>query len=476
MTTRLTRRRFLQTTAAGAAGYWFTATALSAARAADAPSGKLRIASVGVGGKGGSDVDNASHVGQIVALCDVDDNTLNGKAGKFAGVKKYHDFRKMFDEIAKEIDAVTVSTPDHTHAPASIMAMKLGKHVYCQKPLTHTVYEARQMREVAKKNNVCTQMGNQGSAEDGVRRAVEIVQAGVLGPVKEVHVWTNRPIWPQAPSVMKRPPEAPAPEGVHWDEFLGPAPYRPNGTFAEGAAAQGRRRRDPGGSAYHPFKWRGWWDFGTGAFGDMACHTANMAHRALNLGFPTSIVADATDVNPETYPSSARVTFEFPARSEMPPVTLTWYEGKRGGAKLLPPDDLLKKVLKQGEKLADSGSMLVGEKGILFSPNDYGAQYRLIGEGVEEAAKAVPKTLPRNGHGDQGMKNEWAEAIKLGKPEHAYSNFGIAGILTEWILLGNVGIRLTGQKLMWDGPSLQFTNNTTANQYLHYEYRKGWSL
>jgi hypothetical protein len=201
-----------------------------------------------------------------------------------------------------------------------------------------------------------------------------------------------------------------------------------------------------------------------------------MAHRALKLAYPTSIVADATDVNPETYPSSARVTFEFPARGEMPPLTLTWYEGKRGGAKLLPPEELLHKVLKKGEKLADSGSMLVGEKGILFSPNDYGAQYRLVGEGLDEAAKAAPKTLPRNGRGDLGMKQEWAEAIKMNKPDHAYSNFGIAGILTEWILLGNVGIRLTGQKLTWDGPSLQFTNNTSANQYLHYEYRKGWTL
>lgn len=476
---RLTRRRFLQSTAAGAAGYWLTATAASAARAADSPSGKLRFAGIGVGGKGSSDVDNAGQVGQIVALCDCDENTLNGKAARFAGAKKYTDFRKMFDEMADQIDAVTVSTPDHTHAPASIMAMKLKKHVYCQKPLTHTVYEARQMREVAKKNGVCTQMGNQGSAEDGVRRAVEIVQAGVLGAIKEAHVWTNRPIWPQAPDVMKRPPEAPVPAGVHWDEFIGPAPYRPNGSF-ESADAQGQqgggRRRRATGSAYHSFKWRGWWDFGTGAFGDMACHTANMAHRALNLGFPTSVVADATDVNPETYPSSARVTFEFPARGEMPPVTLTWYEGKRGGKKLMPPEDLLKKVLKPGESLANSGSMLVGEKGILFSPNDYGAAYRLVGEGLDEAAKAVAKTLPRNGHGDLGMKQEWAEAIKLGKPEHAYSNFDIAGILTEWILLGNVAIRMTGQKLSWDGPSLQFTNNSTANQYLHYEYRKGWTL
>jgi predicted dehydrogenase len=460
MSTRLTRRRFLQSTAAGAAGYWLTATASSAVRAADAGS-KVRIACIGVGGKGDSDTNQAGHVGQVVALCDIDEGTLNGKAEKFPDAKKYTDFRKLFDDMAKQFDAVTVSTPDHTHAAASIMAMKNGKHVYCQKPLTHTVYEARQMREVAKKAGVCTQMGNQGSAEDGVRRAVEIVQAGVIGPVHEAHVWTNRPIWPQAPKVMKRPDRTdPVPAGVHWDEWLGPAPFRPY----------------VGNRTYHDFAWRGWWDFGTGALGDMACHTANMAYRALNLGYPTSVVADATDLNVETYPSSAHVIYEFPARGEMPAVVLHWYEGKRGGKKVLPPEELLGKVLKKGQKLSDSGSMLVGDKGILFSPNDYGAKYVLVGDGLDEAAKKVPQTLPRNGKEDLGMKQEWVEAIKAGKPHHAYSNFDIAAMLTESILLGNVAIRVTGQKLAWDGPALQFTNNSTANSYLHYDYRKGWTL
>jgi predicted dehydrogenase len=478
MSHHLSRRRFLQSTAAGATGYWLTANALSALRAADSPNDKLRIACIGVGGKGGSDTEQSGRVGRVVALCDVDDHTLNGMGEKFPDARKFADFRKLFDEMAKEFDAVTVSTPDHTHAPASIMAMKHGKHVYCQKPLTHTVYEARQMREVAKKAGVCTQMGNQGSAENGVRRAVELIHAGILGPVREAHVWTNRPIWPQAPSVTTRPPEAPVPQGVHWEEFLGPAPYRPNGSFETASTEggeQGRRRRTSG-SAYHPFKWRGWWDFGTGALGDMACHTANMAYRALNLGYPLSVVADATDVNKETYPSSAKVVYEFPSRGDMPALTLTWYEGKRDGKKLLPPQELLRKVLKEGQKLADSGSMLVGDKGILFSPNDYGAQYSLVGEGLAEAAEKVTHSLPRNGKGDLGMKQEWAEAIKSGKPGHAYSNFDIAGMLTETILLGNVAIRLNGQKLAWDGPSLQFTNNSQANQYLHYDYRRGWTL
>lgn len=460
MSIRLNRRRFLQSSAAVGASYWLTATAASAARAADNPSGKLRMAGIGVGGKGSSDVEQAGNVGEIVALCDIDDKRLNKCAAKHPNAKKYHDFRKLLEEMGKEIDAVTVSTPDHTHAPASIMAMRMGKHVYCQKPLTHTVHEARQMREIAKKTGVCTQMGNQGSAENGLRRAVEIIQAGVLGPVREVYVWTDRPAkyWKQAPDIVKRPDAQPVPQHIHWNEFLGPAPERPYS------------------NAYHPGLWRGYWDFGTGVLGDMACHTANMAYRALKLGYASSVVADATDLNQETYPSSAQITFEFPARGEMVPVKLVWYEGKRNGKKLFPPEELLNKVLKQGEKLGDSGSILVGDKGILFSPNDYGAKYTLIGEGLNDAAKAVPQSLPRNGKNDLGMKQEWASAIQAGNPKLAYSNFDIAGMLTETILLGNIAIKLNGQKLMWDGPSMQFTNNSAANHALHYEYRKGWTL
>jgi predicted dehydrogenase len=474
MSTRLTRRRFLQATAAGTAGYWLTATAASAVRAADSPSGKVRIACIGVGGKGGSDTDDAGKVGQVVALCDIDEGHLNGKAKNFTDAKKFTDFRKLFDDMAKDFDAVTVSTPDHTHAPAAIMAMKNGKHVYCQKPLTHTVYEARQMREVAKKAGVCTQMGNQGSAHNTLRRGVEVVQAGIIGPVREAYVWTDRPIWPQAPGITKRPPEAPVPAGVHWDEFIGPAPFRPNAAPEE-TGSQGGGRRRQSGSAYHPFKWRGWWDFGTGALGDMACHTANLAYRALRLGYPISVVADAADVNPETYPSSAHVTYEFPARGDQPAVAFHWYEGKRGGKKFL-PDEVLKRVLKPDQKVPGSASILVGEKGILYSPQENGHEWVLIGEGLDEAAKKVPQTLPRNGGGDTGMKKEWVEAIKAGKPDHAYSNFDIAGMLTESILLGNIAIRLNGQKLAWDGPALQFANNSTATQYIHYEYRKGWTL
>jgi predicted dehydrogenase len=470
----MTRRRFLQASAAAAgAGYFYTADALSAERAAAGPNGKLYIAGIGVGGKGSSDISPAGKLGEVIALCDVDENNLGNKAREFPSAKKFFDYRQMLEKMGKEIDAVTVSTPDHNHAPASIMAMKMKKHVYCQKPLTHTVFEARQMREIARQMGVATQMGNQGSAANGLRRAVELVQAGTIGPVREAHVWTNRPVWPQAPKVVARPPEAPVPAYLHWDQFIGPAPFRPYAVYKDG---QGRRK-----GAYHDFNWRGWWDFGTGALGDMACHTANMAFRALKLGYPSSVVADATDLNPETYPSSAKVTFQFPARGDMPPVAFTWYEGQRAGKKLLPPEELVKKAVsidtnrRHNGKLVDSGSILVGEKGILYSPDDYGAEFFLYpAEEFKGVNTKKPEKLPINNKGDDGMKVEWVEAIK-GGPK-AYSNFDFAAMLTETILLGNIAIRMTGETLDWDGPSLKFTNNSRANQYLHYEYRKGWTL
>jgi len=455
MRLRFDRRDFLKTTAAAGAGYWLTATATSAARAADKPNEKIQFASIGVGGKGSSDCDHAGALGVMVALCDCDEKPLNAKKAKFSSAETFFDYRKMFEKLGKQIDAVTVSTPDHTHAPASIMAMKLKKHVYTQKPLTHSVWEAREMRRVAKEMGVCTQMGNQGTAENGLRRAVELVQAGVLGKVTEVHVWTNRPIWPQAPSVMARPKDTPeVPPNVHWDEFLGPAPFRPYH------------------KAYHPFAWRGWWDFGTGALGDMACHTANMAYMACQLGLPTSVEAEAGDVNPETCPSYAHGIMQFPERNGLPPVTFHWYEGKKNGKKMLPPEELLSKLLRTGEKLADSGSIIVGDKAILFSPNDYGAQYRIT---PEVDTKGVSETLPRNGKGDMGMKQEWVQAIRENKPSIAMSNFEYAASLTEAILLPNVAIRV-GKKFEYDGNTGQAKNCPEAAQYIKREYRKGWEV
>jgi predicted dehydrogenase len=460
MRDRTNRRDFLKQTGLAGLGFW--AAGGIALADSKSPNEKINIACVGVGGKGSSDTDQAGQFGNIVALCDIDDNQLNAKAKRFPNAKKYNDFRKMLEEMDKQIDAVTVSTPDHTHAPASVMAMKMKKHVYCQKPLTHDVYEARMMKEIANKNKVATQMGNQGTAENGLRRAVEIIQAGGIGAVSEAHVWTNRPIWPQAPKVVARPKDTPpVPEHVHWELFLGPAPERPYAVYPPNDKGEKI-------SAYHPFAWRGWWDFGTGALGDMACHTANMPFMALKLQYPTSISAESGPINNETYPEWATVTWEFPARGDMPPVKMFWYEGHRNGALNLPAPELLR-----GQKAPGSGALLVGTKGTLYSPDDYGAAFMLLPKENFEGYKAPSETLPRNNQGDSGMKREWVAAVKGGPP--AMSNFDYASLLAETVLLGNVAIRL-GKKLEWDAPGLKVTNVPEAAQYIRREYRKGWEI
>lgn len=451
------RREFIKQSTLAGIGAWVAAG--SDAAESKSPNERLNIACIGVGGKGSSDTDQAANHGNIVALCDIDDQRLNkkaeelGKTGKSPKPKLYSDFRKMLDEFGKGIDAVTVSTPDHTHAPASMLAMRMGKHVYCQKPLTHSVYEARMLREAAAKYKVATQMGNQGSADNGLRRAVEMLRAGVIGPVREVHVWTDRcgGFWKQAPDIVARPKETPpVPAHVHWDLFLGPAPERPYSPL------------------YHPFAWRGWRDFGTGALGDMACHVANMAYKALNLGYPTSVVAESSEVNPETFQQWAVIHYEFPARGDMPPVKLTWWEGKRDGKQILPPVELF-----QGAKPVVNGTLLIGDKGTMYSPDPYGSTYNLLPMKDFEGYKGPSESLPRIGGGDDAMKREWVAACKGGPAP--FSNFEYAGIFTEAMLLGNVAIQ-AGKKIEWDGANMKIPNAPEAEQYLKREYRAGWAL
>jgi predicted dehydrogenase len=455
MHSQTSRRDFLKATAAIGAGAWIVGP--DAALAARSANEAINIASIGVGGKGSSDCNHAANHGNMVAICDIDDKPLNAKAEKFSKARKFNDFRRMLEEMEKEIDAVTVSTADHTHAVASMMAIKMKKHVYCQKPLTHTVFEARALREAARKYGVCTQMGNQGTALDGFRTSIEVLRAGAIGPVREVHVWTDRcgGYWKQAPDIVARPTDTPAvPANVHWDLFLGPAPERPYSPL------------------YHPFAWRGWRDFGTGALGDMACHTANMAFMALKLGYPSSVVSENSEVNPETYQQWATITFEFPARENMPPVKLVWWEGMRDGKRNLPPADLL-----YGEKPSNSGSLMIGDKGTLLAAHDYGAAYKLLPATNFEGYKEPEPYLPRNGKGDQDdqQKREWIAACKAEKPELALANFDYAGMLTEAMLLGNVAIQ-AGKKIEWDGPNLRITNAPEAQKFIHCEYRKGWTL
>ena len=433
---------------------------------------KVNIAQIGAGGKGESDTECCS-AENIVALCDVDQSTLDRRHEKYPGAKVFRDYRKLLDQMHGDIDAVIVSTPDNHHACAAVAAMNLGKHVYCQKPLTISVYEARLMRKVAAEKKVITQMGNQGSSESGLRRAVEIIQAGAIGPVRQVHVWSNRPIWPQG---LDRPPGSDSmPETLDWDVWIGPAPMRP---FKD--------------KVYHPFAWRGWQDFGTGALGDMACHTSNMPFRALKLGYPTEIEAETSPINHETYPLKSKIRFEFPAREGLAPTQFWWYDGGNpkpdapyvhdGDNK--PPKELTSEIEEMLGKMPGSGCLLIGDKGRLFSPDDYGAKFFIklndekeyIDGTKHEAVKDIPQTIPRNtldSDTDKRHHLEWIEAIKGGPAP--YSNFDIAAYLTEIILLGDVAMRAR-QKLEWDGPNMKARNTTMAEQFVRREFRKGWKL
>jgi predicted dehydrogenase len=433
MSRHTTRRDFLQSAALAGVGYW-VAGGVRADEKPKSANDQIQFACVGVAGKGQSDTASAAKHGKVVALCDVDDDRL-GKAGeKYEGARKYHDFRKMFDEVGKSIDAVTVSTPDHCHAVISATAMRLGKHCFTQKPLTHSLWEARRLAEIAAQTKVATQMGNQGTASAGLRRAAAVVRAGALGEVKEVHVWTNRPIWPQG---GKRPAAAELQEGLHWDLWLGPAARRPFGY------------------GYHPFAWRGFWDFGTGALGDMACHTMNLPFMALDLRGPTAVEAESSGHTKETYPRWSVIRYTFPARGKRPTLTMTWYDGgKRPSAELL-----------DGQEPAKSGSLIIGSKGKMYAAGDNGNAAKLLG-GVKEPEVEYARS--------PGHFEEFVRAIRGGAP--ATSNFaGYAGPLTETVLLGNLAV-WCGKRVEWDAKNLKATNAPEAEPLIRPIYRKGYSL
>ncbi len=433
---RTSRRQFLKTTAATGVGVWVAGgIAPKESRAANE---QIAFASIGIGGKGSSDSADAARRGRMVAICDVDEKRLAGAAKKYEGARTYTDFRKLYDEVGDKIDAVTVSTPDHAHAVAALMGMRMGKHCFCQKPMTHSIYEARLMAEVAREKKVATQMGNQGTAGDGLRKAAALIKAGALGTVKEVHVWTNRPIWPQG---GERAPEEPVPEGLDWDSWISRAPFRP---YARG---------------YHPFAWRGWWDFGTGALGDMACHTMNMPFMGVDLRDPISVHAETSGHNRDSYPKWSIIKYEFAATDSRPAVTLAWYDGGK-----LPDSELL-----DGKKPSGSGCVVIGEKGKLYSPNDYGGRYELLG-GAEEKEVEFPKSP---GHFD-----EWVRAIKGGEP--AVSNFpDYAGPLTETVLLGNLAVWADGQKVAWDAKKMKAKTDSEVpgiETIIRPKPRKGYTL
>jgi predicted dehydrogenase len=442
MKKKLNRRSFLRSGAAFAASFAIVPRHVLGGPGHTPPSEKLNVAGIGVGGKGAGDIGACSNE-NIVALCDVDQERAGKTFEKFAQAKRYRDFRKMLTKEDKNIDAVVVATPDHVHAPASMMAIKMGKHVYCEKPLTHSIYEARMLTEAARKYKVATQMGNQGHSSEEIRLIREWIGAGAIGDVRQVHTWTNRPIWPQG---IDRPEgSSPVPATLDWDLWLGPAPYRP---YVE--------------KAYCPFVWRGWWDFGTGALGDMACHIIDPAFWALDLGHPTSVRAISTKVNSETAPLASIIEYEFPARGAMPPVKLTWYDGD-----LRPTDP---EELEPGRRMGsrNGGVLFVGDTGKLVC-GCYAKSPRLIPETKMQAYERPPKTILRV----QEHHQDWLSACKGGKP--ASSNFDYAGPLTEMILLGNLALR-AGRKLEWDGPNMKCTNWPAADVYVRREYRAGWTL
>jgi predicted dehydrogenase len=440
------RRNFLQASAAAGIGYWVTG-GVSAAESRS-PNEQIQLGCIGVGGKGDSDVKNTSEFGKVYAMCDVDSTTLDGMSKRYKVEHIFSDFREMLDQLGDRIDAVTVSVPDHNHAVMAAKAMKMGKHVYCQKPLTHSIWEARRLGDIAREKGVATQMGNQHTANSDMRKAAYQIRAGQVGTVKEVHIWTDRPIWPQG---ERRAPLKPVPATLDWDQWLGPAPYRP---YADG---------------YHPFKWRGWWDFGTGALGDMACHTCNMPFMALNMRDPISVEAECPEHDGDSYPTRSKIKFEFPELDGRAAFTMYWYDGTN-----LPQPELLQGVTltvkeEDGTEVPppfQSGVLVIGDKAKMYAAGDY-ADRGVQVIGAEELKVDYPKS--------PGHEKEWFDAMRDPK-KPATSNFpDYAGPLTETILLGNLAVWKRG-RVEWDPKNLKPMNDPALERIVHCEYRDGYEV
>jgi predicted dehydrogenase len=445
---KVTRRRFLSAAMAAAGTITIAPSyCLGRTERRESPSGTLYFAKVGCGGMGGGDYGAVVSAGGVPsALCDVDTEraagTVKHEAAK--GIKLYADYREMFDKEAKSFDAVVVSTPDHMHAPVSMAAMQLGKHVYCQKPLARTIKECYALRDAAKKYGVVTQMGNQGHSGGGLEPTIECVKGGVIGTVREVHVWTDRAQgwWPQGAQVVLPAKGEKPPSHVNWNAFLGVAPEIPYS------------------AAIHPFKWRGYLDFGCGAIGDMACHNMDPAFMALDLDQPDYVKVESSEFNKVSFPSWAIVEWGFPARGERPAVKVFWYDG---GKKPERPSDL-----PEGKELGGNGCLFIGDKGKML-----GDSHAAFCEPFDRSYTRPKPTLPRS----EGHYKEWVMAAKGEKINRGTtgSNFGYAGPMTATIAMGVVGMYFPGEKLEWDGEKLEFRKGA-ANQYLHREYREGYTL
>jgi predicted dehydrogenase len=442
---KLTRRAAVQQIAAAGAAFTVVPRRVLGGPGYQAPSDTLNIACIGVGGQGASDVRGV--IGEnIYALCDVDQENAADTFERFPDAKRYRDFREMLDVEADHIDAVTVSTPDHTHAVASITAMRAGKPVRCQKPLARSLHEVRAMMAVARETGVVTQMGNQGHTTETTRQMREWYEAGAIGEIKEVHYWTNRPIWPQG---IDRPEEVvEVPPTLDWDLWLGPAPERPY---------------DP---AYAPFRWRGWWDFGTGALGDIACHAMDAAFWTFDLGYPTRIEAETTPVNRETAPTLSRIVYDFPARAGRGPIKVVWRDGSLAPA--MPPG------LGLGRRWpvdTIGGQLWVGTDGMLLA-GVYGDRPRLLDRQKHSEIMANPpaEKYPRS----PGVYEEWIQAIKGGAPTNSsFDKF--SGPLSEMVLLGNLAVR-TGSPVEIDPATGDCLSEDVPEEFISPPYREGWSL
>ncbi|HPA45134.1 MAG TPA: Gfo/Idh/MocA family oxidoreductase [bacterium] len=443
MKKNVSRRIFLMSAGAAMAGCATGRVPKLKSMGYASPNEKLNMAAIGSGGKGSSDIRSCAKAGEnVIALCDVDWNRASKTFNDFPDAKKYKDFRVMLEK-EPSIDACTVSTPDHTHAVAAAMAMRMGKHVYVQKPLTHTMYEARKLTEIARETGVATQMGNQGHSGEGVRQLCEMIWTGAIGQIREAHIWTNRPVWPQG--IPEPLPEEPIPDTLDWDLWIGTAPMRPYN------------------HRYMPHDWRGWWDFGCCALGDMGCHIMDPANWALRLTAPTAIECVSQDgANKQTGPFKSTIRYEFPERFGMIPVTIYWHDG---GNQPPRPEGIGPDV-KMGD--GNNGSYFIGEKGILTT-GEYGDNSRFLSEEMNKDYRMPDPMIPRS----LGHTEDWLQACKGGLP--ACSNFNYAGPFTEFVVVGNVALRCEG-RLEWDSAAMKFTNNSEANKYVHVEYRKGWTL
>ncbi|MEJ2700920.1 MAG: Gfo/Idh/MocA family oxidoreductase [Sedimentisphaerales bacterium] len=458
---RQSRREFLKTaTAALGAGVasqsiWFPA--LVRASSGD----QVRLAGVGCGGKGASDIRETSKGQIMVALCDVDQNRAASTRKQFPNAKFYTDWRKMLEKEAKNIDGITVSTPDHMHAPVTMTAISMGLATYTQKPLTRTVYEARQLRLAARRAGVATQMGNQGHSGVGYRMVVDLIQRGVIGKVKEAHTWSNRPIWPQG---LDRPAGSdPIPDTLDWDKWLGVAPERPfKAKWPESSGYKGNR------DVYVPFSWRGWYDFGAGALGDMGCHIIDPVYWSLELTAPNWVAYNGPAPKPEMFPTEETLTYEFPGtRYTDGTINVKWYDGGRK-----PPRELAQMGVQETGKnkgkpreLPTNGSLFIGTKGVLMCPH---------GGGPQLFPKENFRGLDRPNLKGMDHYMIWTNAIKGDRKTNC--SFAYAGRLAETVLLGVIASRVPGQRLLWDSEGLRFTNSDKANGFVREDYRAGWEV